>query len=708
MNRRWQHPASVLAAYILLAVGLTHPLLLHLSNAVPSDIGDPLLNTWILTWDAHALLTDPFNLFNANIFYPLPNTLAFSEHLFNTALLALPLQLVTAEPVVAYNLSLLASFPLAAFGMYLLALHWTGRRSAAFIAGLIFGFAPYRFAAIAHVQLLTFQWLPLALLFLDKIFSTLNSPPAARYSSLRFYAAFGLFFGLQLLASWYLAIYTSLIIGLFFLGRWLTRRNRSRTWAGLLASMALVLLLVLPFARPYLQILPQLQSARPPALALGLAAAPADYLAAAPYNRLFGPLTQPFRTRPGFTEENWLFLGLLAPVLALLALGFNLRRKPALQPTPYLLCLILFISLTLTFPGPYAALARLLPVSTVVRVPPRWVIPALFALAGLAAFSLATIRQIVPNRRWPLVMVPLVVALLLESLSAPIPLADVTPRTALNPAYRWLASQPGKIALVELPLHVAPAPEFPEVKRMQASTLGWWGLVNGYSGYTPPRQPVLATALATFPDESSVTALQHLLAGIHKSPLATSGTQLFVLVHPDEAPLDRRRWDDAGRWQAEASPALWPVGRFEGDDLYEVLPADPARFAGEPLALFGPDSHIQLLDAVLAANPPRLALYWRITAPPPDDLTVFVHLRAADGFVRSQTDGPPVGGHRPTSGWTPGQVVQDIHPLPPAEDYDLVDYLAVGLYQSATGERLPAATAGGVPLPENAVILPLR
>jgi hypothetical protein len=166
---RQRSSVAGLSLYLLLTIAITHPLWLHLTDAVPGDIGDPLLNTWILAWDAHALLTDPLHLFDANIFYPLPNTLAYSEHLFSTAVLALPLGLVAGEPVLAYNLSLLLSFPLAGLGMYLLVLHWTHRRGAAFLAGLAFAFAPYRLAATAHLQLLTVQWLPFSLLALDRL-----------------------------------------------------------------------------------------------------------------------------------------------------------------------------------------------------------------------------------------------------------------------------------------------------------------------------------------------------------------------------------------------------------------------------------------------------------------------------------------------------------------------------------------------------------
>jgi hypothetical protein len=120
----------VLSAYSMLALAMTYPLILHPTSTVPSDIGDPLLNTWILAWNSQALLTNPTELFNANIFFPLTNTLAYSEHLFSTAILALPLQLIGAEPILAYNVSLLITFPLAGFGMYLLALRWTKRPGA--------------------------------------------------------------------------------------------------------------------------------------------------------------------------------------------------------------------------------------------------------------------------------------------------------------------------------------------------------------------------------------------------------------------------------------------------------------------------------------------------------------------------------------------------------------------------------------------------
>ncbi|MCB0195109.1 MAG: hypothetical protein KDJ65_24390 [Anaerolineae bacterium] len=852
-------PILVLAFYSILAVALTWPLVTRMATAVPNDIGDPLLNTWILAWDHHALLTQPLRLFDANIFHPLPRTLAYSEHLISSAGLMLPLQGLIGEPVVIYNLSLLISFPLAAFGMYLLVLHWTHSRSAAFIAGLIFGFAPYRFAAVAHLQLLTFQWLPLAVLFLDKFMGavvsllrhrwlvgaedvtvqpprpprggrkTVNAPlwgvrgaktlsnfeptPLATYTT-----AFSIFLALQLLASWYLAVYTLFIMAIFMIV-WLITvlwpRSATtpadeqssvrpkgdfsvRRWLTLGLPLVMTVGLTILFAAPYVGLVDALREARPLSQSVALAASATDYVAAAPFNTFFGPLTAAFRDRSFFTEENTLFIGIVAPGLALVGLAVGLgvlgdkketerrlRLRLRLRPmsedgdgavrASFLrvwlsLGLILFISLTLTFAGPYTLLATLVPGSSIVRVPPRWIIPALFGLAGLAGLGYATIENLWGQTsrqaknlqspdgqrglmdRWranPIAMmlpVGIAVLLVLETVSIPLPLAAVENHQTLNPIYAWLRAQPDDFALLELPLHSAPAPEFPEVKRLYASTLGWWPLINGYSGYTPPRQPELAQALANFPDDRAVAALQalagqiavtnggkmgELLPETFDSAFATPtdtfsqndvGQKLYMVIHPGEAPFDRTQWETIDRWRVERNPVFRPLGYFAGEALYQVLPPVADRFTGPPLARFGPEGEIELRAAELitivnlpgATNVPRpddtpnaLALVWQSTVPLPADYTVFIHFRAADGFVRQQVDGPPVGGTYPTGAWLPLVAVQDIHPFA-AEAAQQADHIAVGLYNPVTGARLPAFDDQGRRQQDDAIIIALH
>jgi hypothetical protein len=66
----------VSAFFTALTLLKTYPLIMHFGIYLPRGLADPMLVTWILAWDVHALTTDPLNLFNANIFYSMHNTLA--------------------------------------------------------------------------------------------------------------------------------------------------------------------------------------------------------------------------------------------------------------------------------------------------------------------------------------------------------------------------------------------------------------------------------------------------------------------------------------------------------------------------------------------------------------------------------------------------------------------------------------------------------
>ena len=52
MARRGAPDVLILALYFLFAIALTYPLIVQMGTAVPNDLGDPLLNVWILWWNA--------------------------------------------------------------------------------------------------------------------------------------------------------------------------------------------------------------------------------------------------------------------------------------------------------------------------------------------------------------------------------------------------------------------------------------------------------------------------------------------------------------------------------------------------------------------------------------------------------------------------------------------------------------------------------
>src|SRR4029079_16746234 len=83
-----------------------------------------------------------------------------------------PLIWMGVGPATVYSIAFLLSWPLSALSAHLLAYRRTGRHDAGFVAGLIFGFNPYRVAQTAHLQLLVSWWMPLALVALSEGIAT--------------------------------------------------------------------------------------------------------------------------------------------------------------------------------------------------------------------------------------------------------------------------------------------------------------------------------------------------------------------------------------------------------------------------------------------------------------------------------------------------------------------------------------------------------
>src|SRR3954470_1867014 len=159
-----------LAAYTLIALVMTWPLARGLARDVAWDLGDSVLNMWILAWDCEqfrAILGGHWShlahFFDANIFHPAPLTLAYSEHLLPQALQIFPIYEATKNPILCYNVLFLSTFALSGLGMFLFARELTGSAVAAFVGGLLFAFVPYRIPQASHLQVLSSQWMPFAL-----------------------------------------------------------------------------------------------------------------------------------------------------------------------------------------------------------------------------------------------------------------------------------------------------------------------------------------------------------------------------------------------------------------------------------------------------------------------------------------------------------------------------------------------------------------
>ena len=105
----WLEPAAVILLFAALTVAWTWPLAATIGRVLPSDLGDPLLNTWILGWITDRASHGFGGLWNAPIFFPYPNTLAYSEHLLGFLPITLPVHWLTRNPVAAYDVAFLIS-----------------------------------------------------------------------------------------------------------------------------------------------------------------------------------------------------------------------------------------------------------------------------------------------------------------------------------------------------------------------------------------------------------------------------------------------------------------------------------------------------------------------------------------------------------------------------------------------------------------------
>lgn len=307
--------AAAALAYLVLSLILTWPLALGLARDVPGDLGDSLLNMWILAWGAEhvpQLLTGTLgwpDFWTANIFHPEPLTLALSEHLFGQTLQVLPVYWLTGNIILSYNLLFISTFVLSAFGTFLLVRDLTGSNRAAFIAGLIYGFLPYRIASVPHLQVLSSQWMPFALWGLNRFVAA---------GSRRGLAA-GV--GALVMQNWscvYYLLFFMPFVTLFVLHRLSAERKlgAGREWAGLAVGALTTIALTVPFLLPYQQANEAYGLERSRDEVVRFSANLWSYATASENVRLWGGTLRAFPYAEGET-----FLGFVPWILAALPVG---------------------------------------------------------------------------------------------------------------------------------------------------------------------------------------------------------------------------------------------------------------------------------------------------------------------------------------------------------------------------------------------------
>jgi hypothetical protein len=497
---RFSEAMLLSAAAIAAAVIMTWPLVTGLGHlGRTQNSGDARFAVWNVAWVAHALTTDPGELFDANIFFPHRQTLAYSEANVGAGALAVPAWLATRNPFTALNVVVLFGFAASVVATFLLARRLTDDGGAAATAAVLFAFCPYVFAHTAHIQLLMVAGIPLTMLMLHRLVDV----PSPRRG-----LALGAALSAQALSCAYYGIFVGLAVGYATLFYAWSRKywKASSYWLAIGIAAGVSVGIVVPFFLPYLRIQEDTGFARSLDDARHWSAYWRSYLASGAHaHGWLLPLIRDWNNAvlfPGFVSIG---LGVYGAAVA-----WQRRPSDAARPRDRE-TLLLYGSIGLLAlwaslgprAGLYTVLYYSIPVFSFLRAPERMGIVVMLCLAVLSAYAVRALRQRFSGAGSRAVAVAACGLALLELNDIPFDWRQ----DSVPAVYRVLARMP-RGALAEFPFYDRRIDFHIHSRYMLFSTAHWQPLVNGYSDHIPADFRTLATTLATFPSRESFDALR--------------------------------------------------------------------------------------------------------------------------------------------------------------------------------------------------------
>jgi hypothetical protein len=533
------------AVMTVVVATLNWPLLFQLSTAVPGNLGDPVLNVWILTWVSRAVF-GPQSLWHPPIFYPHESALAFSEPLLGLVPISLPVLWLTGDAVTAYNVTYLLLAFVTFAGAAALVRELTGRDDAAVIAGILTATSPYlSVAQITRIQMLSCGWSFLALAALHRFLRTGSWPAAAVFAGA---------YALQALSNTYLGVYLALPVALVVIHGLLftdLRQHGRRLWR-LGAALVTVGVVTSPVALALRDVKAHFGVSRSAAETGQYSADISSYFSV--WHQL-----APSWLGAETTADRALFHGGLLILLAAAGLVIAGTRKAWWREPAIAYVAVAAVAWALSLgphpswrgtpigmPGLYSALTAIVPGVDALRSPGRFGLFVLVALAVWAGIALAT---------W-LARAPLAARVLTLTVCAAVGMAQSArgydwvaelpdPGKGSSDAYAWLATLPSD-AMIELPIVTEYQDNDATIGGSQtlsyqlASLQHGHRLVNGSSGFSPPLTTFLegsASPLASVTHADTGLRLLRMI-GVRYLVLHTDRYKDFAATHA----TDMVRW----------------------------------------------------------------------------------------------------------------------------------------------------------------------
>ena len=486
----WWHEAGlVLACYSLLTVIATYPAIRFLDTRLMGS-GDTLQNMWNLWWTRWAAAHGNFfPLHTSMLYHPDGVSLAFHPlELFNGWLAVVCGTVLSMTAT--YNLISLLTFVGSGLAMYTLVRYTSGSRIAAFVAGIIFTFSPFRMSRVFHgnLELYSTQFIPLVVWSLARM---------SKDHKRRYAVGAAVLFWLTAMCSLYLAAGTGILVAMLFaFDMWGMRRRRLRlkNW-GLftLVTGALMCSVVLPMVWNLEEFL--YESGRVAQPVAGSADVVGFFVPDAtvmPSILRFGSpavardIQRVYAQFGGNPCEKTVFLGYT--VLAMTAVSVGLTRSSAVRR--WLLIAGVFFVLCLgpivrvgghdTLPSIAYMLLHKLPMYELARAPSRWAGFLMLGLAMVVGHGCAALQRRLAWPAWATALAGFV--MFAEFLIVPLRLDA---RVSHVPAYYHdLARQDVSGAILDVPVDVYGA-QGPASEYMLYQTVHHHPIVGGYIARSP-------------------------------------------------------------------------------------------------------------------------------------------------------------------------------------------------------------------------------
>jgi len=544
------------------------------------DAYDAQFQAWGVAWVGHALVHAPLHVFDANIFAPLPNALAFTEPLVGYGLFGLPLGLVGLSPVGVFNVLCLLGTAFSVWAISRLAIAHGAPRASALLGAAAAALGAPAASNFGYISFVALGGIALSLVAWKSLRESGRWASAAALAA----AIAGLgWFSLQLFAFGLAALAAVVASDA------VTKRETRRLslLAKLAASLALAASLLAPLAVHMLEARRDHGFQRDDAESRLFSASPRDWLTTTNENP--GQAFLKWRS----DSERSLYPGTAALLLSALGLlaFLGTKKHGSLVAAGALLA-------GLGIAGSFGPAGPVVPILKVVfpfvfsgiRAFTRFGMVAQIGFGLLAAAGAAALLERA-HARMARAALAAALALGIACDVRQTVRFEVRPELPEAPVERFLARSDTGGPILHLPLYHSPG----DARWVFSSLAHFKPIVNGYASYVPRRSQELAAALADgrIP-ESTLVRLRAWPVGVlvvheHALPLERLEPTMAFLAkalrtNALEAPLhfDHRGGDDwffslsrsaDGATEKEARLFLahadfyQPIGHFEESDF---------------------------------------------------------------------------------------------------------------------------------------------